>query len=455
MGRPVPARTRSLDELARSSGSTSWRSRTRWSRTAAKLDLYDTHAFLAVHAVGQDGTGLELRSTEIDAFIGRGWLVTVREDDSFTLDAVLGGGAIARAVAAGVGVMVHALLDVIVDGYFTAVDRLDDYYDQVSDSIFSDTRSGPDQQREWYDTAAPSPASTGWWRPWRGAVDPGAPRPRRRGPEIRPYFQDLYDHVLVVSESADTLRDAVTSLVEANLSLRDYRQNLVMKKVSSWAAVIAVPTLVTGYYGMNVPFPAAASAWASWWRPASSACCRCRCTWCSGGMADMAPVLAPALGLRGRPGSICSAQRSAEAGSTTTRRSSPATTVTPWAAPARASRAPTQAPGPRRSTRRTRRPRPRPPRRPQPRGHARPAGRGVPGRGRGGRVAGEGGQRAVVVAGEGRGVAEHGRVGTGAGHQAASSAGRPVGAAGGWGRSRPPRRRPRSGAGSVATASRN
>jgi magnesium transporter len=43
--------------------------------------------------------------------------------------------------------------------------------------------------------------------------------------------------------------------VEANLSLRDYRQNLVMKKVSSWAAIVAAPTLVTGYYGMNVPFP--------------------------------------------------------------------------------------------------------------------------------------------------------------------------------------------------------
>jgi magnesium transporter len=58
-----------------------------------------------------------------------------------------------------------------------------------------------------------------------------------------------------VSEGADSLRDLVSSLVEANLSLRDYRQNLVMKKVTSWAAIIAVPTLITGYYGMNVPYP--------------------------------------------------------------------------------------------------------------------------------------------------------------------------------------------------------
>ena len=53
----------------------------------------------------------------------------------------------------------------------------------------------------------------------------------------------MYDHVLRVSESTDTLRDLVSTIVETNLSLRDYRQNQIMKKVTSWAAIIAVPTL--------------------------------------------------------------------------------------------------------------------------------------------------------------------------------------------------------------------
>jgi magnesium transporter len=223
----------------------------------SKLDLYDTHAFLAVHAVGRDGTGLELRTTEVDAFIGRGWLVTVRADDGFGLDPVL--ERLERSpelLRAGVGVIVHALLDVIVDGYFEAIERLDDYYDEIGDSIFSDTPLGPDQQREWFETRR---TLTRFYRlvaPLREALSTLVHRDLDVvAPEVRPYFQDLYDHVLVVSESADTLRDVATSLVEANLSLRDYRQNQVMKKVSSWAAVIAVPTLVTGYYGMNVPFP--------------------------------------------------------------------------------------------------------------------------------------------------------------------------------------------------------
>ena len=79
--------------------------------------------------------------------------------------------------------------------------------------------------------------------------------------ELYPYFQDVYDHILRVSESSDSLRDLVSTIVETNLSLRDYRQNLIMKKVSSWAAIIAVPALITGYYGMNVPYPGSGETW--------------------------------------------------------------------------------------------------------------------------------------------------------------------------------------------------
>jgi magnesium transporter len=71
----------------------------------------------------------------------------------------------------------------------------------------------------------------------------------------------VYDHILRVSESSDSLRDLVATIVETNLSLRDYRQNQIVKKVSSWAAIIAVPALVTGYYGMNVPYPGSGQLW--------------------------------------------------------------------------------------------------------------------------------------------------------------------------------------------------
>ena len=80
-------------------------------------------------------------------------------------------------------------------------------------------------------------------------------------PGLYPYYQDVYDHILRVTESTDALRDLVSTIVETNLSLRDYRQNQVMKKVTSWAAIIAVPTLITGFYGMNVPYPGSGRDW--------------------------------------------------------------------------------------------------------------------------------------------------------------------------------------------------
>ena len=78
---------------------------------------------------------------------------------------------------------------------------------------------------------------------------------------LYPYYQDVYDHILRVTESTDALRDLVGTIVETNISLRDFRQNQVMKQVTSWAAIIAVPTLITGFYGMNVPFPGYEQPW--------------------------------------------------------------------------------------------------------------------------------------------------------------------------------------------------
>ena len=68
----------------------------------------------------------------------------------------------------------------------------------------------------------------------------------------------------IEAQSTDSLRDLVATIVETNLSVRDYRQNQVMKKVTSWAAIIAVPTLVTGFYGMNVRFAGLGTTWAAW-----------------------------------------------------------------------------------------------------------------------------------------------------------------------------------------------
>src|SRR6202000_718649 len=73
--------------------------------------------------------------------------------------------------------------------------------------------------------------------------------------ELTSWYDHLYDHVLRAAEGTESLRDMITTMFETNLSLQDARLNTVMKKLTSWAAIIAVPTAVTGYFGQNVPYP--------------------------------------------------------------------------------------------------------------------------------------------------------------------------------------------------------
>jgi magnesium transporter len=223
----------------------------------SKIDRYPTHLFLTCHAVRFRPEDRHLETTEVDAFVGDRWVVTVRASDEYDIGPVLRRWDEAPdLVAIGPGALVYALLDDIVDRYFDALGRFDAYYDEVSDGVFSEHPLRVDQQREWFETRRALSKFHRLVLPLREALS-GLVRRQHDivAPVMQPYWQDLYDHVIVVSESTDSLRDLVSSLVDANLSLRDYRQNVVMKKVSSWAAIVAAPTLVTGFYGMNVPFP--------------------------------------------------------------------------------------------------------------------------------------------------------------------------------------------------------
>jgi magnesium transporter len=228
-----------------------------------KLDRYDSHLFLSCHAVRVDSEHGRLDTTEIDAFISSRWLVTVRKDEGFPLDPVLQRWDRSPDLAAqGVGFFVYGLLDVVVDGYFDAVQAFDEFYDTVSEGIFADKPLDPREQRHWFEMRRALVLFRRLVVPLREAIS--ALMRRDLGAvtdEVYPYYQDVYDHLLRAIESTDALRDLVSTIVETNLSLRDYRQNQIMKKVTSWAAIIAVPTLITGYYGMNVPYPGFGRTW--------------------------------------------------------------------------------------------------------------------------------------------------------------------------------------------------
>jgi magnesium transporter len=233
-----------------------------------KLDRYPDHLFLSCHATSVDVDTATLHEAEIDAFIGDRWLITVRQQAAFDVEALVARWDRSPDLARfGVGFLLYGLLDVVVDGYFDAVEVFDEYYDEISEVIFGDHPIAPDQQQHWFQMRRALFRLHRLSVPMREAVSSLMRREHGGVDEaLYPYLQDVYDHVLRVTESTDALRDLVATIVETNLSLRDYRQNVVMKKVTSWAAIIAVPTLITGFYGMNVPYPGFArhsGVWAS------------------------------------------------------------------------------------------------------------------------------------------------------------------------------------------------
>jgi len=228
-----------------------------------KLDRYETHLFLSAHAVRVNVEKGELDETEVDAFINERWLITVRKNEGFSIAPVLERWDRSPDLAAyGVSFLLYGLLDVIVDSYFDAVQSFDEYYEEVSEGIFAERPLDPAKQRHWFDMRRAMVRFHRLVVPLREAISSLMRREQAAVAEqLYPYFQDVYDHILRVTESSDSLRDLVSTIAETNLSLRDYRQNLIVKKVSSWAAIIAFPALVTGYYGMNVPYPGFAKDW--------------------------------------------------------------------------------------------------------------------------------------------------------------------------------------------------
>jgi len=222
-----------------------------------KLDRYPTHLFLSTRAVRVDAAGLALLETEVDAFVGPRWLVTVRKGAPFAIEPVLERwGSAPGLLAHGVPFLLYGVVDVVVETYFDAAQAFDEYYDEVGEELFSRHRLDLEEQREWFEMRQALVRFHRLAFAMREAIGSLIRREGAFIPEaLVPYYQDVYDHILRASETADSLRDLVATLVETSLSLRDYRQNQIVKKVSSWAAILAVPALITGYYGMNVPYP--------------------------------------------------------------------------------------------------------------------------------------------------------------------------------------------------------
>jgi magnesium transporter len=222
-----------------------------------KLDRYRTHLFLLAYAVQLDPATGGLATSEIAAFVTPRALITVRKDDGLDIEKVIGyWDASSDLATGGVGYLLHGLLDHIVDSHFGAVQALDGAIEGLEDQLFDDAPHDREVQRRSFALRKSLVLLRRVVLPMREVVNSLMRRDVRVVSEpLHPYYQDLYDHVLRVTEWTESLRDLVTTILETNLTIQGNRMNTISKKVTGWAAIVAVPTFVTGFYGMNVPYP--------------------------------------------------------------------------------------------------------------------------------------------------------------------------------------------------------
>ena len=222
-----------------------------------KLDRYRSHLFLNAYGARLDaGTG-ELATSELAAFVTPRALITVRKDDGLDIGAVVDRWDANPDLAKfGVGYLVYGLLDYIVDGHFESVQSMDDAVEGLEDQLFSSIPQDMAVQRRSFELRKSLVLLRRIIIPMREVVNT-LMRPDMHvvTDEMMPYYHDVYDHVLRAAEWTDSLRDLVTSILETNLTIQGNRMNVITKQVTSWAAIIAVPTFITGFYGMNVPYP--------------------------------------------------------------------------------------------------------------------------------------------------------------------------------------------------------
>jgi magnesium transporter len=227
-----------------------------------KATRHAGHTFLTCYSASvarQEHGGIQLDLGRISAFVLPNALITVRSGELVDIEPIVQRWNEDGLLTHGVAALVHGMLDEIVDGHFTTITTLDDELDALEDMLFDPSRKPSEVQQRVFGLRKALVRLRRVVLPMREVVTAVMrfrdERSRSLANELDGYFNDLYDHVVRATEWTESLRDMVSSVFETNLSLQDSRLNEVMKKLAAWAAIIAVPTAVTGWFGQNIPYP--------------------------------------------------------------------------------------------------------------------------------------------------------------------------------------------------------
>ncbi len=214
-----------------------------------KLEAYPNHAFLVAYAANL---------AEVDVFLGEDWVITVRErtDGNAVWEMKVAASRCARVAAEDqdVGVVLHAVLDEIVDGYFDMLDDFEDKIESLEDDVFNPPKGTTEadfQQR----LLALRRELVAFRRKVVPLRDVLAAVMRGEVAAVNGtsllLMQDVYDHLLRAVDTIDSHRELMGNAVEAHLAIMSNRMNAVMKLMTSGGAILLGATLVAGIYGMN------------------------------------------------------------------------------------------------------------------------------------------------------------------------------------------------------------
>ena len=222
-----------------------------------KLDRHPGHLFLSLYGVRVDPVTAVLTTSELAVLAGDRWLITIRKSGDFDMEQVRAAwDATAGPAMSGVGFLLHGLLDHVVDEHFAAVQELDEAAEAMEADLFSEAPRSTQLQRRSFALRKALVELRRVALPMREVLTTFLRRDVRLvDATTQPYYADVHDHVLRVTDWAESLRDHLGSIQDADLQMQSNHTNEVMRRLAAYAAIFAAGTAITGFYGMNVLFP--------------------------------------------------------------------------------------------------------------------------------------------------------------------------------------------------------
>ncbi|HSF47069.1 MAG TPA: magnesium/cobalt transporter CorA [Burkholderiales bacterium] len=218
-----------------------------------KVEAYGDSLFIVLHTA-QKIEG-KVRFGETHIFIGAKYVVSVRHGASLTYKPVRSRcESTPHLLRKGPAFVLYAIVDFVVDNYIPIVEELEDEVEQLEADIFKG-QGGRATTERIYELKRDLMATRRAIWPLMEVCGSLMRFDVALIPEdSRPYFRDVHDHVIRINEAIDNMREALATALSVNVSLTAVGQNEVMKKLAGWAAILAVPTMVGGIYGMNFEY---------------------------------------------------------------------------------------------------------------------------------------------------------------------------------------------------------